>query len=56
MKKQDKQEKKLSLKKMQIMKVNDMRIINGGASAGVNCGGDEPLPTPLRHTFITSLR
>lgn len=56
MKKQDKQEKKLSLKKVQIMKINDMRIINGGDSynygAGINCGDDEPLPTPLRHTFV----
>lgn len=56
MKKQDKQEKKLSLKKVQIMKINDMRMINGGDSyhygAGINCGDDEPLPTPLRHTFV----
>ncbi len=54
MKKNDHQEKKLSLKKMQIMKINDMRITRGGGdlATGLHCGGDEPLPTPLRHTFV----
>ncbi|SHL28665.1 hypothetical protein SAMN05444360_10130 [Chryseobacterium carnipullorum] len=56
MKKQNEQEKKLSLKKTQIMKINDMKMINGGSGgnmgAGINDGCDEPLPTPLRHTFV----
>lgn len=46
MKKNIQQEKKLSLKKMQILKINDMKMINGG---GMNSlmelaseGGDEP--------------
>ncbi|PIF43657.1 hypothetical protein CLU96_0568 [Chryseobacterium sp. 52] len=50
MKKQNKQEKKLSLKKMQIMKIHDMKIISGGSRGNDGC--DEPLPTPLKHTFV----
>lgn len=48
MKKNIQQEKKLSLKKMQILKINDMKTISGGL-LGMNPlmelpseGGDEP--------------
>ncbi|WP_139166225.1 hypothetical protein [Chryseobacterium soldanellicola] len=43
MKKTIKQEKKLSLKKLQIMKINNMKTINGGSNQLMNInGGDEP--------------
>ncbi|MDM1557388.1 hypothetical protein PYS58_19170 [Chryseobacterium indologenes] len=48
MKKIIKQEKKLSLKKLQIMKISDMKTINGGNLGGNHLmdftfeGGDEP--------------
>ncbi|SDJ89916.1 hypothetical protein [Chryseobacterium jejuense] len=50
MKKKIKEEKKLSLKKMQLMKPNQMKIINGGgiALAGLNDENDDPVPTPLQ--------
>jgi hypothetical protein len=52
-----KEEKKLSLKKLQLMKITSMRTINGG-NGGVtlvlnfNTGGDEP-PTIRPKTFDT---
>ncbi|GEN69020.1 hypothetical protein [Chryseobacterium rhizosphaerae] len=43
MKKTIKQEKKLSLKKLQIMKISEMKIINGGSNQLMNTtGGVEP--------------
>lgn len=48
MKKITKQEKKLSLKKLQIMRINDMKTIFGGNIGGSHLmdttfeGGDEP--------------
>jgi hypothetical protein len=55
MKKIIKKEKKLSLKKLQMMKINDMKTINGGdGSKGLNFNADDDdqTPTPLRHTYI----
>ena len=51
MKKQNQDKKKLSLKKTQLMKLNDMKIITGGGGgiqAGFNVGNDDPLPTPFQ--------
>ena len=50
MKKKNKEEKKLSLKKMQLMKPNQMKIISGGGItlAGFNDDNDDPVPTPLQ--------
>lgn len=50
MKKQTKKEKKLSLNKVQLMKINDMKTITGGGiQVGLNFGGnDDPLPTPFQ--------
>nr|WP_315032756.1 hypothetical protein [uncultured Chryseobacterium sp.] len=45
MKKTNNQEKKLSLKKTQIMKINNMKAIfggGGGLEMNFNTGGDEP--------------
>lgn len=45
MKKTIRQEKKLSLKKTQLMKINDMKVITGGGGSiemNFNTGGDEP--------------
>lgn len=45
MKKTIEQGKKLSLKKTQIMKINDMKTITGGGGGlemNFNTGGDEP--------------
>lgn len=55
MKKTLKQEKKLSLKKLQIMKVSDMKVVNGGlANQALNFDGndDDQTPTPLRKTYV----
>ncbi|PWN65043.1 hypothetical protein C1631_020770 [Chryseobacterium phosphatilyticum] len=59
MKKSVKQEKKLSLKKLQIMKINDMKVIKGGLNLGNNGsmvidndGDDDQTPTPLRNTHV----
>ncbi|GEN67684.1 hypothetical protein [Chryseobacterium rhizosphaerae] len=53
MKKTIKQEKKLSLKKLQIMKINDMKTVNGGNQALNYIGDDDDqTPTPLRHTYV----
>ncbi|BAP29831.1 uncharacterized protein CHSO_0794 [Chryseobacterium sp. StRB126] len=49
MKKIIKQEKKLSLKKLQIMKISDMRTINGGYGnqmANFNTGEEPPTQIP----------
>lgn len=52
MKKQNQSEKKLSLKKVQLMKLNAMKTITGGGGnqAGINMNGnDDPnLPTPFQ--------
>lgn len=52
MKKENKLQKKLSLKKLQIMKINDMRNINGGNGFQnlVLEGQDDP-QTPIRQTI-----
>ncbi len=49
MKKIIKQEKKLSLKKIQIMKINDMKTINGGNGGNqmVNFNTGEEPPTQI---------
>ncbi len=55
MKKTIKQEKKLSLKKLQIMKISSMKVVNGGGgnqALGFNGSDDDQLPTPLRHTYV----
>ncbi|MDR6406436.1 MULTISPECIES: hypothetical protein [Chryseobacterium] len=44
MKKTIKQEKKLFLKKLQIMKISDMKVINGGYAAFE--GNDDPITKP----------
>ncbi|MDR6545833.1 hypothetical protein J2810_001881 [Chryseobacterium rhizosphaerae] len=48
MKKQNQDKKKLSLKKTQLMKLNEMKTITGGIQAGFNVGNDDPLPTPFQ--------
>ncbi|MCJ7935735.1 MAG: hypothetical protein MUW56_19435 [Chryseobacterium sp.] len=54
MKKENKGQKKLSLKKVQIMKINDMRTINGGNGyqqpVGLEGNDDDP-QTPIRQTI-----
>lgn len=55
MKKQIKKEKKLSLNKVQLMKLNEMKTINGGN--GVQAAFDVQDPnnpnTPINRTFKT---
>lgn len=55
MKKQNEDKKKLSLKKLQLMKLSDMKTINGGN--GVDAGFDVQDPidpnTPINRTFKT---
>jgi hypothetical protein len=45
MKKTIKQEKKLFFKKLQIMKISDMKVINGGYAAQFE-GNDDPITKP----------
>ncbi|MET3536771.1 hypothetical protein [Chryseobacterium limigenitum] len=53
MKKTIKLEKKLSLKKLQIMKVSEMKTLNGGTSQLINInGGDEP-PTLVPQNTVS---
>jgi hypothetical protein len=53
MKKTIKPEKKLSLKKLQIMKVSEMKAINGGTNQLMNInGGDEP-PTLVPQNTVS---
>jgi hypothetical protein len=54
MKKENNGQKKLSLKKVQLMKINEMKTINGGyggfeSQLGLNGNDDDPL-TPIRQT------
>lgn len=48
-KKQEQSEKKLSLRKVKIMTIGNMKTVRGG-DAGVD-GNDDPLPSPLRITY-----
>ncbi|MDQ8749968.1 MULTISPECIES: hypothetical protein [Weeksellaceae] len=51
-KKQEEQEqsgKKLSLRKVKIMTIGNMKTVRGG-NAGAD-GNDDPLPSPLRITY-----
>lgn len=53
MKKTIKSEKKLSLKKLQIMKVSEMKAINGGTSQLMHINnGDEP-PTLVPQNTVS---
>ncbi|NML68333.1 hypothetical protein HHL23_00745 [Chryseobacterium sp. RP-3-3] len=57
MKKTIKQEKKLSLKKVQIMKISEMKAINGGNDQLMNInGGDEPPTLIPQNNNTTSVR
>lgn len=56
MKKSNEVQKKLSLKKMQLMKVSEMKTINGGSlQMNFNTGGDEP-PTLVPQGTSISVR
>lgn len=48
-KKQKQSEKKLSLKKIKIMTIGNMKTVRGGDAEGA--GNDDPLPSPLRITY-----
>ncbi|MCT3745946.1 hypothetical protein J8N07_22140 [Chryseobacterium arthrosphaerae] len=48
-KKQEQSEKKLSLRKVKIMTIGNMKTVRGG-NAGAD-GNDDPLPSPLRITY-----
>lgn len=52
-KKEAQPEKKLALKKLQIMKISDMKTINGGSNQLMNInGGDEP-PTLVPQNTVS---
>lgn len=52
-KKEAQPEKKLALKKLQIMKVSEMKAINGGTNPLMNInGGDEP-PTLVPQNTVS---
>lgn len=53
MKKQIEKEKKLSLNKIRLMKLNEMKTINGGngAQAGFNLNGDDDHNPTIRQTM-----
>jgi hypothetical protein len=52
-KKEAQPEKKLALKKLQIMKVSEMKAINGGTNQLMNInGGDEP-PTLVPQNTVS---
>ncbi|WP_184873939.1 MULTISPECIES: hypothetical protein [unclassified Chryseobacterium] len=52
MKKENKEQKKLSLKKVQLMKINNLRAINGGSGNQIIDLGDNDDPqTPIRNTI-----
>ncbi|WP_454046805.1 hypothetical protein [Chryseobacterium sp. Marseille-Q8038] len=53
MKKENKGQKKLSLKKVQIMRINDLRTIKGGLGyqLGLDDNGDIDPNTPIRQTI-----
>ncbi len=53
MKKQVKKEKKLSLNKVHLMKITDMKTINGGsgAQAGFNLDGNDDQHPTIRQTM-----
>ncbi|MDC8098432.1 hypothetical protein [Chryseobacterium rhizosphaerae] len=55
MKKQIKKDKKLSLNKVQLMKLNDMKTINGGNGPQMNFDVQDPNDqnTPINRTFKT---
>lgn len=56
MKKTNKQEKKLSLKKLQMMKISEMKTVYGGNQVmNLNTGGDEP-PTQIPQGTSISVR
>ncbi|UCA58270.1 hypothetical protein KB553_14550 [Chryseobacterium rhizoplanae] len=53
MKKQIKKEKKLSLNKVRLMKITEMKTISGGsgAQAGLNFNGDDDHNPTIRQTM-----